>query len=217
MAVWSEIRKPMLYPSGVDFASNGLLRGDQLRNSMAPGHGFVQLHPLASRAFDALQFNCWHETGQQLTVVSLADGYRNFQRQHATFLARYTDRYNPVTCTTSTKFWQGKTWWLKRGNAMAAVPGTSNHGWGLAFDAAWWVETSPGTWKIQAVGTNRWLRLLRREQACGRRAFAWLEANVLDHGFAWNNRTENWHLEYVDGDNVPERVTNLERLFGIAA
>jgi len=204
MAVWSEIRKPMLYPSGVDFASNGLLRGDQLRNSMAPGHGFVQLHPLASRAFDALQFNCWHETGQQLTVVSLADGYRNFQRQHTTFLARYTDRYNPVTCTTSTKFWQGKTWWLKRGNAMAAVPGTSNHGWGLAFDAAWWVETSPGTWKIQAVGTNRW-------------AFAWLEANVLDHGFAWNNRTENWHLEYVDGDNVPERVTNLERLFGIAA
>ena len=168
--IWSEIRKPLTYPAGVDFKSNGLLRADQLRNSMAPGHGFVALHPLASRAFDVLQFNCWNETGQQLTVVSLADGYRNLQRQETTFYARYVDKYNPVTCTQSTKFWQGKTWWLKRGNAMAAVPGTSNHGWGLAFDAAWWVET-PSGWKIQAIGTNRW-------------AFAWLEANVLDHGFA---------------------------------
>jgi hypothetical protein len=205
VATWQEIRRPITYPTDVDFASNGILRASQLRNSMAPGHGFVQLHPLASRAFDVLQFNCWNETGQgqQLTVVSLADGYRSLQRQEATFRARYTDRYNPITCTTSTKQWQGKTWWLKRGNAMAASPGTSNHGWGLALDAAWWVETG-GKWAIKAVTSNKL-------------AFGWLEQNVESHGFAWNNRTEAWHLEYAAGDALPERVTNLEHLFGITA
>ena len=126
MATWSEIRKPLTYPTGVDFASNGKLFAKQLRNSMAPGHGFVQLHPLASRAFDVLQFNCWNETGQQLTVVSLADGYRSYQRQDITFRARYVDSYNPITCTTSTKWFEGKTWWLKRGNAMAATPGCTS-------------------------------------------------------------------------------------------
>lgn len=204
VTAWTEQRRPISYPIGLDFKSNGLLRPEALRQSMAPGYGMFSLHPLASRAFDVLQFNCWHQTGQQLTVTSLADGYRNYQRQEQTFLARHVDRYNPLTCQNVTRFWQGRTWWLKRGMAMAAVPGTSNHGWGLALDAALWVETSPGTFKIQSVASNRWL-------------FAWLENNVADHGFAWNNRTEPWHLEYFAGDAIPEAVTNLERFFGIAA
>lgn len=199
---WQDIRRPMVYPTDVSFQSNGLLRPDQLRSSMAPGHGYIQLHPLASRAFDVLQFNCWMETGQQLTVVSMADAYRNYQRQEITFRARYTDSYNPVTCTSSTKYWQGKTWWLKRGNAMAATPGTSNHGWGLAFDAAWWVEVKPGQWAIRSVTSNRL-------------AFAWLEQNVPFYGMAWNNRTEAWHIEYVAGSDLPQKVLDLEAWFGI--
>jgi hypothetical protein len=85
---------------------------------------------------------------------------------------------------------------------MAAVPGTSNHGLGLAFDAALWVEVSPGKWKIVPVGSNKLF-------------FAWLEKNVLDFGFAWNNKTENWHLEYFAGDKVPQRVLDVEALLGI--
>lgn len=202
---WQTLRHPITYPSGVDVASNGRLRDDQLRQSMAPGHGMVQLHPLASRAFDVLQFNCWHETGQQLTVVSKADAYRSYERQRATFLARYTQTYNPLTTTTNVKVWEGTRWYQRRGVAMAASPGTSNHGWGLAFDAAWWVENPlTHSWSIKAVTSNRL-------------AFAWLELNAIDHGFAWNNRTEAWHMEYFAGDAVPQRVLNLERLFGVAA
>ena len=204
VTAWTAQRRPITYPAGIDFASNGLLRPGQMRQSMAPGLGMISLHPLASRSWDVLQFNCWHETGQQLTVTSLADAYRNYQRQEATFRARMVDRYNPLTCTNVTRFWQGKTWWLRKGMAQVATPGTSNHGWGLAVDAALWVETSKDRWEIRPVAGNRWL-------------FAWLEANVVDHGFAWNNRTEPWHLEYFAGDDVPERVLNLERLFGIAA
>lgn len=199
---WQSIRRPVTYPTGIDFASNGLLRPDQLRTSMAPGHGFIQLHPFASRAFDVLQFNCWMETGQQLTVVSMADAYRNRQRQEITFRQRYTPTYNPLVNLTATKFWNGQTWWQRRGTAMAATPGTSNHGWGLAFDAAWWSEVKPGEWAIRPVGSNKL-------------AFAWLELNVLSYGFAWNNRTENWHLEYFAGDDIPQKVLDLEAWFGI--
>lgn len=201
MAIWQTVRHDITYPSDVIPESNGLLRPDQLRLSMAPGYGMFALHPLASRAFNVLQFNCWHETGQQLTLTSMADGYRNLQRQTAAFLQRMTTEYNPLSCTTITRSWQGKTWWLKKGYAQVAVPGKSNHGWGLAFDAALWVEVK-GAWKVVSVGSNPWL-------------MGWLEQNVLEHGFAWNNRTESWHLEFWPGDNMPQRVLDLEHLFNV--
>ncbi len=202
MSIWNTIRRPITYPSDVDHARNGLLKPNELRQSMAPGYGMISLHRLASRAYDALQFIAWVETKQQLTVTSQADAYRNYQRQESTFLIRYLRTFVPLICLLATKIWNGVTWWQKRGYAMAAVPGTSNHGLGLAFDAALWVEVSKGKWKIMPVGRNK-------------QFFAWLEKNALDFGFAWNNKTENWHLEYFAGDNVPQRVLDVEALLGI--
>ena len=199
---WQTIRRPIKYPSDVDHSKNGLLLPSQMRQSLAPGYGMISLHPLASRAYDALQFIAWVETKQQLTVTSPADAYRNYQRQEQTFLARYMKTFVLLLCTLATKVWNGVTWWQKRGVAMAAVPGTSNHGLGLAFDAALWVEVKPGKWQIRPVGENKLF-------------FGWLELNAEKFGFAWNNKTENWHLEYFAGDNVPQKVLDVEALLGI--
>lgn len=67
--------------------------------------------------------------------LTLTDGYRaysgNYYAQYETFMRRYTTTYLPGR---PTKTWNGRTWYLKPGQATAAVPGTSNHGWGQAID-----------------------------------------------------------------------------------
>jgi LAS superfamily LD-carboxypeptidase LdcB len=67
--------------------------------------------------------------------------------------------------------------------ALAAVPGTSNHGWGLAVD------------------------LCGGAQSFGTPEYAWLRANAGRYGWsnpawAWpgNGREEPWHWEFAVGD-----------------
>jgi LAS superfamily LD-carboxypeptidase LdcB len=59
---------------------------------------------------------------------------------------------------------------------MAAVPGTSNHGWGLACD-------------VWNVGQNGRLE--------------WLLDNAKRFGFSWEVQSEPWHIRYVLGDDLP--------------
>lgn len=65
------------------------------------------------------------------------DAYRplsgSYYAQTETFLRRYTTQYLPGR---PSKQWAGRTYWLRAGQASAAVPGTSNHGWGSAVDVA---------------------------------------------------------------------------------
>jgi LAS superfamily LD-carboxypeptidase LdcB len=76
------------------------------------------------------------------------------------------------------RIYQGKLWYLKKGMAPMAVPGTSNHNWGIAIDIA---------------------------NASGKR-LDWLLANADKFGFSWELQSEPWHLRYVCGDAVPEAV-----------
>lgn len=59
------------------------------------------------------------------------DSYRPYRTQLSTFTARYTRTARPGR---PTKVWDGVTYWLLPGNATAAVPGRSNHGWACAVD-----------------------------------------------------------------------------------
>jgi hypothetical protein len=64
--------------------------------------------------------------------------------------------------------------------ALAAVPGTSNHGWGLAVDLCGGIDKF-GTAQYQWMVAN-----------AGR--FGWLHPNWADPG---NGREEPWHWEYA--------------------
>lgn len=83
----------------------------------------------------ASNFELWRahaaQDGFNLTITSAADAFRTYATQERIFRERYTTTYLPGR---PTKVWQNKTWWLRPGQATAAVPGTSNHGKGLAVD-----------------------------------------------------------------------------------
>jgi hypothetical protein len=63
------------------------------------------------------------------------DSYRpydgSYYAQVETFLRRYS---RTRIAGRPTKVWNGVTYWLRPGQATAAVPGTSNHGWACAVD-----------------------------------------------------------------------------------
>lgn len=66
-------------------------------------------------------------------VPRATDAYRPYADQERIFRLRYTTTYLPGR---PSKTWQGRRWYLRRGYAAAAVPGTSNHGRGIAVDVA---------------------------------------------------------------------------------
>lgn len=120
--------------------------------------GGVLLHPEAASAMARLRVAFAGALG---TTLGITEGYRDYARQVALY-----DAYKAGT-----------------GN-LAAVPGTSNHGWALAVDFAWPI-TNSGT-----TGHN------------------WLKANSRAYGWWWAGGTfaqvEPWHWEYILGStSVP--------------
>lgn len=110
--------------------------------------------------------------GIALAPTSRADTYRTYAIQESTFRARYT----PVPLPGRPyKMWNGIRWYQKPGTAMSAVPGTSNHGLGLAIDVAY---------------------------ASGAR-LDWMVVNAPTLGFSWEVQSEPWHIRYVWGDLLP--------------
>jgi hypothetical protein len=92
---------------------------------------------------------------------------------------------------TSTKTFEGKTWYLKKGMAMLATPGKSQHNLGLAVDV---------------------------HSASEQKRLNWLIANVKEFGFSWEVvPSEPWHLRYVNGDNVPASVKAWMEANGVSA
>ena len=122
------------------------------------------------------------EAGLKLVAVSAGDTLRSIAQQTAGFKSRYQTEPIPGA---STKTWEGKTWYLKPGNAMLATPYDdpanskargSRHLYGIAVD----VREAHGE-------TLRWL--VKNETKYG------FSHEVLgDH----NGRgAEPWHIRYV--------------------
>jgi cell wall-associated NlpC family hydrolase len=88
----------------------------------------------------------------------------------------------PLCITDSYRTYAGQVRLYGEKPALAAVPGTSNHGWGLAVDLCGGVQT---------FGTREYAWMVDN---AGR--FGWLHPTWADPG---NGREEPWHWEYAGG------------------
>ncbi|MCU1530145.1 MAG: hypothetical protein JWP75_3908 [Frondihabitans sp.] len=62
-------------------------------------------------------------------TLDITEGYRDYATQQSLFTTRYTPHKSKPG-----EFWSGRYWILKKGQSVAAIPGTSVHGWALAVD-----------------------------------------------------------------------------------
>jgi LAS superfamily LD-carboxypeptidase LdcB len=139
--------------------------------------GKGKLHHCAADAYEAMDAAANAE-GIDLSPTSQADTYRSLETQEYGFYQRYTDKPGKKLLKQNPRIYKGKAWYLKKGLAPMAVPGTSNHNLGIAIDIA---------------------------NASGAR-LAWLLKNAQRFGFSWEVQSEPWHLRYVAGDATPEAV-----------
>lgn len=163
---------PVVLPKDLKGIEPGKLPAHLLRPIEAGG----KMHWLAAAAYNAMDEAAKAE-GVELKPTSAGDTYRSYESQLAGFKQRY--QLEPVV-GTSTKTFEGKTWYLKKGMAMLATPGKSQHNLGLAVDIA---------------------------NASEPKRLNWMIANVKKFGFSWEVvPSEPWHLRYVNGDTPPAAV-----------
>lgn len=147
----------------------------RLPESLLPKVDGGRLHWRAANAWKAMKAAATAE-GVELKPTSAGDLYRSYDSQLAAFNQRYVEQEIPGQ---STRTFEGKKYWLKKGMAPLAAPGTSQHNTGLAVD----VHTASGP-RLQ-----------------------WMVANCAKFGWSWEVVPEEpWHIRYTEGDNVPEAV-----------
>lgn len=138
------------------------------------GGGYL-LEPVAA-AFEELRIRA-ARAGHVVALTSVGDAYRSLERQIKVFRERYTILPFPeMGPYGDVRPWDSngdgvKERWVRVSGPSAAIPGTSNHGWGLAVDIS---------------GTGGFSGVLYR----------WLAANAPALG--WSNTegrsvNESWH------------------------
>lgn len=165
-------------PLPVRQSGNGLLPSGWLRSFDGTSRVDYKLYAPVAYAMQALH------------LAALKDGirfattgrFRSYARQEQLFLERFTPGpFNPEVHRTSPsivrRVWAGLEWFLLRGMAMAATPGTSNHGWGIADD----ICELDANGKIISITT---------------RGLQWLKDNAHRFGFALDIHEEPWHWHW---------------------
>lgn len=166
-------------PAVLEGQNNGRLTLGILRQTPGLDAGpTLTLVETATRSWRAMS-SAAETAGIVLKATSTVDSYRPYAVQQAIFKARYSPTRIPGQ---PTKTCNGITYWQKPDTAMAACPGTSNHGWGLAVDV---------------------------QDAAGKR-LDWLEANTKAYGWSWEAQSEPWHIRYTAGDHIPQAVLDYE-------
>lgn len=174
--------KKVTLPSCLKGQQNGRLDPKLL---VPCGVGSATMVPPAARAMSAMMAAA-RKAG---FVPRHVGAYRPYDRQVALFNERYT---KTELKGRPTKVWNGVTYWQKPGTAMVAVPGTSNHGLGLALDLAEERNGKPGVDSISP------------------RFVEWLLKHADSFGFSWEAQSEPWHLRYYAGDRTPRAVIEQE-------
>jgi len=161
-------------PAVLNGFSNGELPAELLQGVRAGRLLTIVAQPWNSMRAAALK------DGVVLLPVSEVDTYRPLSVQESLFRKRFSP-CDPAT--PGAVEWGGQFWTLQSGQALAAVPGTSSHGWGIALD----------------------VRLDRHG-----RVKEWLLNNAVHYGFCWEHESEPWHLVYYAGDSsLPKRKDRL--------
>ena len=172
---------PVVLPADIAHASNGRLDAMLLVNvTPYPGGVADQLHHLTAPAWAALV----RTAARAGITLAFTSTYRTYDAQLGLFLNRYSSSF---IAGRPSKQWNGKTWWLKPGQATAATPGASNHGFGIAVDMA-------------EVVNGRMLASITPS------TMQWLAVHAPEFGFSWELESEPWHVRYVAGDHVPTAV-----------
>ena len=188
MAVEFPIRTSIKRPAVLNGQKNGRLKEDILVTTPGlKGGGDVILVEPAARAWRALCAAA--SDGGPILKITKGTGtfsYRPFEDQRRIFLARHVQASSGIA-------FEGKFWKLKPGEKTAAVPGTSNHGEGLAVDTGVELDGDPAAESIDD-DTVQWL---------------------VDNGpaFGWHHRvrSEPWHIVYCEGDDIPDAVQEFEK------
>lgn len=175
MPSYVDLVRPLRLPADLVGVANGRLPAGLLRPCRA---GDVA-HHFASRAHDAM-FAAAYGDGIDLSVT---DGYRSYEAQAELFESRYSRWGFGGGCKTCPGY---KRMCKKHaGLATAACPGTSNHGWGLAFD------------QYAVTQADR---------------LSWLENHAWEFGFGWELVPEEpWHVRYCTAEAIPAAVLEYEK------
>lgn len=151
----------------------------------------------------------WAMTAMQIAakqaghILDTTGRYRSLERQFSLFAERYkSGSENNDGC--GSKVYNGVTYYLQRSDkggcmAMAATPGTSNHGLGLADDLAEDPDQFDGTGVV----------------FLGDPALTWLRDNAVDFGFGLETHKERWHWHWIGGDAIPQRAADTLRNAGL--
>jgi D-alanyl-D-alanine carboxypeptidase len=177
--------QPLTRPRVLTGQSNGQLSDAILVDIPGQDGGpTVRLVEPAARAWIALCAAARRD-GHILKAVGPHDSFRPLAVQERIFRERYTTTVIPGQ--TPRRF-QGQLFFLLPGRATAAVPGTSNHGWGLAVDTGVELDSDAGVEEIDDA------------------TVAWLVANEHRFGFSHELQSEPWHIRYFAGDDIPPDV-----------
>lgn len=170
-------------PGWVQQHGNGQIPEDQMVKVAPLGGTAGHLVPEAAAAWRNLQ-NAASAAGFTLTMTG---AYRSIAQQEQLF----RQRYDTANTGGGSKTWNGKTYFLKPKQAMAAVPGRSNHGWGCAVDMA---LDGYGS-QVRNVGTNAGF-------------MAWILVNAGPLGWSWEVQSEPWHLRLVSFSSAAKLAAN---------
>lgn len=156
-----------------------------------------QLHHDAARAYKALAFRCM-AIGLPLTYT-YGGCYRSYGDQVNLFGQRYE---TPAVPGRATKTWNGKVYSIRYVNgkpmAMAATPGTSNHGWAIAIDYAFDSDVTDG------IGPDDATTITSHPQ------WPTFKVYAQEHGFSWETTSEPWHLRLVVGSTPTQATLDVE-------
>lgn len=192
---------PVTLPACLDGQINGKLPASLLVDTPGLAGGpTVRLVDPAARSWRAMAAAAG-QAGITLQATSTVDSYRPYVVQFNVFVDRYWP--DPEPGFIGERYWaghydlqgrwvRGHDWYQKPRTAVAAVPGTSNHGLGLAVDVA---------------------------NAAGAR-LDWLLAHAHEFGWSWETQSEAWHIRYCTGDAILAAVLayehqNLEEIMQI--
>lgn len=155
------------------------------------------MHKVAAGAFNAL----YDEAKKNGFVLKTIGQYRSYEDQLEMFNDRYSLQPTGRVPQVTRKFLK-KKWFLKKGKSPSGVPGTSNHGFGLAVD-------------LGLAGPNGKVLSLRGNG----KAWSWMCANAPLYGFYLqgpstklgkpNPEFEAWHWQYCMGDKLPPAVVAI--------
>jgi len=175
-------KRPVKLPADL----KGVKPGELPETLLRPIEGKGKLHHLAADAYEAMD-EAANADGIDLSPTSQADTYRSLAVQEYGFFQRHTLTPKRKQAKQKPRIYKGKAWYLKKGYAPMAVPGTSNHNLGIAIDIA---------------------------NASGKR-LEWLLANEHKFGFSHELDSEPWHIRYTEGDDVPQAVKEWKARKGV--